>query len=108
MSAWKPEPPNDCRITLRCLKRTFDFRLPIERDFAELRSQNTLIDRFFSQRENDETGGQGGERIVQQTIRDWIDAGKLPCVRVGRRVRIKRSDFNRLIEQGYGGKKRDT
>ena len=42
-------------------------------------------------------------KLNQQTVRNWIDAGKLPYVRVGRRLRIKRSDFNRLIEQGYSG-----
>ena len=45
-------------------------------------------------------------RLNQQTIRNWIDAGKLPAVRVGaRRVRIPRSDFDRLISEGYGGSK---
>jgi hypothetical protein len=65
MPTWKPEPPNDYRITLRCLKQTFDFRLTVGKDFASLRSENSLIDRFFDQREGDEDGGQGGERIVQ-------------------------------------------
>jgi excisionase family DNA binding protein len=40
-------------------------------------------------------------KLNQQTVRNWIDAGKLPAIHVGRRVRIKRSDFERLIEQGY-------
>ena len=43
-------------------------------------------------------------KLNQQTVRNWIDAGKLPAGRVGpRRVRIKRSDFDRLVEQGYSG-----
>ena len=36
-------------------------------------------------------------------MRNWIDAGTLPATHVGRRVRLKRSDFERLIEQGYSG-----
>jgi excisionase family DNA binding protein len=40
-------------------------------------------------------------KLNQQTVRNWIDNGKLPAIHVGRRVRIKRSDFERLIEQGY-------
>jgi len=40
-------------------------------------------------------------RLNQQTVRNWIDAGTLPAVRVGRRVRIKRSDLNRIVESGY-------
>ncbi|MGZ6363954.1 MAG: helix-turn-helix domain-containing protein, partial [Ktedonobacterales bacterium] len=40
-------------------------------------------------------------KLNQQTVRNWIDGGKLPAIHVGRRVRIKRSDFERLIEQGY-------
>jgi excisionase family DNA binding protein len=40
-------------------------------------------------------------KLNQQTVRNWIDAGSLPALRVGRRVRIKRSDFERIIEQGY-------
>jgi excisionase family DNA binding protein len=42
-------------------------------------------------------------RLNQQTVRNWIDAGSLPAVRVGRRVRIKRSDLNRIVENGYHG-----
>jgi len=34
-------------------------------------------------------------------VRNWIDAGSLPAVRVGRRVRIKRSDLERVIAEGY-------
>jgi excisionase family DNA binding protein len=40
-------------------------------------------------------------KLNQQTVRNWIDQGSLPAIRVGRRVRIKRSDFERLLEQGY-------
>jgi len=36
-------------------------------------------------------------RLNQQTIRNWIDHGRLPAVRIGRRVRIKRSDFEQLL-----------
>lgn len=42
-------------------------------------------------------------RLNQQTVRNWIDAGSLPAVRVGRRVRIKRSDLDRILESGYRG-----
>jgi excisionase family DNA binding protein len=40
-------------------------------------------------------------KLNQQTIRNWIDAGTLPAVRIGRSVRIKRSDFDRFLEHGY-------
>jgi excisionase family DNA binding protein len=40
-------------------------------------------------------------KLNQQTVRNWIDQGSLPALRVGRRVRIRRSDFNRLLEKGY-------
>lgn len=33
--------------------------------FEGLRSQNTLVDRFFERRQHDAEGGEGGERIVQ-------------------------------------------
>jgi excisionase family DNA binding protein len=42
-------------------------------------------------------------RLNQQTVRNWIDAGTLPAVRIGRRVRIKRSDLDRILESGYQG-----
>jgi excisionase family DNA binding protein len=42
-------------------------------------------------------------RLNQQTIRNWIDAGSLPAVRLGRRVRIKRSDLDRVLAAGYHG-----
>lgn len=40
-------------------------------------------------------------KLNQQTVRNWIDQGSLPAVRVGRRVRIKRSDFDRIVQEGY-------
>ena len=42
-------------------------------------------------------------KLNQQTVRNWIDAGTLPAVRIGRRVRIKRSDFDRVVEASYSG-----
>ena len=40
-------------------------------------------------------------RLNQQTIRNWLAEGRLPALRVGRRVRVLRSDLNRLIEANY-------
>src|SRR5581483_762527 len=40
-------------------------------------------------------------KLNQQTVRNWIDQGSLPAIRIGRRVRIKRSDFERVLEQNY-------
>jgi excisionase family DNA binding protein len=40
-------------------------------------------------------------KLNQQTVRNWIEQGSLPAVRVGRRVRIKRSDFERVVAEGY-------
>jgi excisionase family DNA binding protein len=42
-------------------------------------------------------------KLNQQTVRNWIDQGKLPALRVGRRVRIKRADLERLLADGYSG-----
>jgi excisionase family DNA binding protein len=42
-------------------------------------------------------------KLNQQTVRNWIDAGTLPALRVGRRVRIKRSDFDRILDESYSG-----
>jgi excisionase family DNA binding protein len=42
-------------------------------------------------------------KLNQQTVRNWIDQGSLPALRVGRRVRIKRSDFERVLAQSYTG-----
>jgi excisionase family DNA binding protein len=33
-------------------------------------------------------------KLNQQTVRNWIDQGTLPALRVGRRVRVRRSDFD--------------
>jgi excisionase family DNA binding protein len=35
-------------------------------------------------------------KLNQQTIRNWIDQGQLPAVRVGRRVRVRRADLDRV------------
>lgn len=40
-------------------------------------------------------------KLNQQTVRNWIDQGSLPALRVGRRVRIRRSDFERLLAESY-------
>lgn len=40
-------------------------------------------------------------KLNQQTVRNWIDQGSLPALRVGRRVRIKRSDLERVLAAGY-------
>lgn len=40
-------------------------------------------------------------KLNQQTVRNWIDQGSLPAHRVGRRVRIRRSDLNRMLDDGY-------
>jgi excisionase family DNA binding protein len=39
-------------------------------------------------------------KLNQQTVRNWIDHGTLPALRVGRRVRVRRSDFDALVERG--------
>lgn len=43
-------------------------------------------------------------KLNQQTIRNWIDEGMLPALHVGRRVRIRRSDFDALIAANVIGK----
>lgn len=42
-------------------------------------------------------------KLNQQTVRNWIDRGELPALRVGRRVRIRRADFHEMLERGYTG-----
>ncbi len=39
-------------------------------------------------------------KLNQQTVRNWIDQGSLPALRVGRRVRIRRSDFDQVLARG--------
>lgn len=39
-------------------------------------------------------------KLNPQTVRNWIDRGELPALRIGRRVRIRRAEFDRFIEQG--------
>ena len=40
-------------------------------------------------------------KLNQQTVRNWIDRGELPAVRVGqRRVRIRQSDLDAFIASG--------
>jgi excisionase family DNA binding protein len=39
-------------------------------------------------------------KLNPQTVRNWIDQGSLPALRIGRRVRIRRSDLERVLEQG--------
>jgi excisionase family DNA binding protein len=39
-------------------------------------------------------------KLNQQTVRNWIDQGSLPALKVGRRVRIRRSDLERVLNEG--------
>ncbi|MGB0094410.1 MAG: helix-turn-helix domain-containing protein [Solirubrobacteraceae bacterium] len=39
-------------------------------------------------------------KLNQQTVRNWIDQGSLPAYHVGRRVRVSRADFDRLVGAG--------
>jgi excisionase family DNA binding protein len=43
-------------------------------------------------------------RMNQQTIRNWIDAGSLPAIRIGRRVRVRRADFDALLSAHPAGR----
>ncbi len=38
-------------------------------------------------------------KLNQQTVRNWIDQGSLPALRVGRRVRIRRSELERILAE---------
>jgi excisionase family DNA binding protein len=38
-------------------------------------------------------------KLNQQTIRNWIDQGSLPALRVGRRVRVLRRDLDQLLAE---------
>jgi excisionase family DNA binding protein len=38
-------------------------------------------------------------QVTAQTIRNWIDHGTLPAVRIGRAFRVRRSDLDALIER---------
>jgi excisionase family DNA binding protein len=40
-------------------------------------------------------------KLNPQTVRNWIDQGTLPALRVGRRVRILRRDYERLLTESY-------
>jgi excisionase family DNA binding protein len=37
-------------------------------------------------------------KLNQQTIRNWIDAGTLKSIRVGRRIRVHRSDVDAMLQ----------
>ena len=39
-------------------------------------------------------------KLNQQTVRNWIDQGRLPAVRIGRRVRVRRTDIDRMLAEG--------
>ena len=44
-------------------------------------------------------------KMNQQATRNSIDSGYLPAIRIGRRVRVKQSDFHTLLEANYTGGK---
>jgi excisionase family DNA binding protein len=42
-------------------------------------------------------------KLNPQTLRNWIDQGSLPAVRIGRRVRVRRADLDRILAKGASG-----
>jgi excisionase family DNA binding protein len=42
-------------------------------------------------------------KLNQQTVRNWIDQGSLAALHIGRRVRIRRADFDALLESSVIG-----
>ena len=42
-------------------------------------------------------------KLNPQTVRNWIDRGYLGAIRIGRRVRIPRAEFDRLLAESYTG-----
>jgi excisionase family DNA binding protein len=42
-------------------------------------------------------------KLNQQTVRNWIDSGLLPALHVGRRVPVRRADFDAVIEASMIG-----
>jgi excisionase family DNA binding protein len=42
-------------------------------------------------------------KLNQQTVYNWIDRGRLPALHAGRRVRIRRADFDAMVKAGYSG-----
>ena len=42
-------------------------------------------------------------KLNPQTLRNWIDQGSLPAVRIGRRVRVRRADLDRILAKGTTG-----
>ncbi len=39
-------------------------------------------------------------KLNHQTIRNWIAQGRLPAIRIGRRIRIRRADLDVILAQG--------
>ena len=45
-------------------------------------------------------------KLNQQTVRNWIEQGSIPAVRVvGRRVRIRGEDFLAFVDHGYSSRR---
>ena len=42
-------------------------------------------------------------KLNPQTVRNWIDRGELPAFHVGKRVRVRRDDFDDLVARGSTG-----
>lgn len=42
-------------------------------------------------------------KLNQQTVRNWIDNGRLPALHIGRRVRIRHQDFDELLARSAAG-----
>ena len=46
-------------------------------------------------------------KLNEQTVRNWIDTGLLPAIRIGRRIRIKRTVLKQILEHGLPSQRSD-
>jgi excisionase family DNA binding protein len=47
-------------------------------------------------------------QVTAQTIRNWIDHGTLPAVRVGRAFRVRREDVDALLDTEFAPRGRSN
>ena len=98
--------PDDVELVQTLLKKVGAYNAKVDSEYgpqtqAAILAFQKTIDRALLQQWDLLTVPQvaAAFQVTPQTIRNWIDHGTLPAVRIGRAFRVKRQDVEGLLER---------
>ena len=64
-----------------------------------------LFDKFDMDKSGSITPGEVAEifKVTEKSVRNWIAGGKLPAIRIGRTIRVRREALEAVLRAGEQG-----